>query len=420
MKNFLTKLALLALAATAGFFGWENHRLRGDVRKLRDTVQLLERERTPVAPAPVLDTGDRARALAEIEKQTSALRELPFQKPVQYKTIGREELREYLRKKLHEQYTPAELHDYGRTLETIGLIPGGTDLLAVVLGMYDEQVAAFYVPEERALYTFKDGGLASNLEKVTMAHELTHALQDQNFDLLKLPLRIKDNDDLALASSALVEGDATLLMGQYYGEHLDARNLLADVLGAVLGQRTAQFQSAPAYFREMMLFPYQEGAAFATAIFAAGGWEALNAAYRNPPQSTEEILHPEKFIGQRERPVRLELPAPPRAGWRKIGENTLGEFGLRSLFSQHHSVFEAVRAAQGWQGDRYQVYESSATGPVVLVWDSAWDTAADAEEFAASYRRLAQKRGVVFDIQVTGPRVAIRQASDAATLELWK
>lgn len=420
MKNFLTRLGLLILLAVIGYLGLENHRLRDTVRQLRETVRLLERERASAAEVPARESGDRARVLAEIERQTSALRQLNFQAPVQYKTIGRAELREYLQKKLLEQYRPAELRDYGRTLETVGLIPSGTDLAAVVLGLYDEQVAAFYVPEERALYTFEDAGLSSNLEKVTMAHELTHALQDQNFDLQKLPLRLKGNDDRALAAAALVEGDATILMAQFYGEYLDAGSILTDVLGAVLGQRTAQFQAAPAYFREMLLFPYQEGAAFATAVFAAGGWEALNAAYRQPPVSTEEILHPEKFLGPRELPAQIELPVTERDGWRTIGENTLGEFGIRSLLSQHLGVFEAIRAAQGWNGDRYQVHQQGADGPVVLRWESAWDSPSDADEFAAAYRRMAEKRGVVFEVEVTGARVSIRQASVAVALAAWR
>lgn len=420
MKNSLCKLALVALLVVAGYLGWQNQRLRAETRELSDTVRLLEREKRELAQRPVaVPAVDRAGTLAEIEKNTSRLRGLEFKRPVTYKNIGREELKKFLKAKLAEQYTPQEMHDYSRSLETLGLIPAGTDLLEVIVGLYDEQVAAFYVPEERALYTFKDTTLAKNLDKVTMAHELTHALQDQNFDLTKFPLKVKDNDDLALATAALIEGDATVLMTEYYAAHLDTRNVLGDVLGGVMGQQTAKLQAAPPYFRDMMLFPYQHGAEFAGALAAVNGPATLNAAFQRPPVSTREILHPEKYLKDRREPVKVELPKVEKPGWRLVGDNVLGEFGLRSLFSQYLDVYEAQRAAAGWLADRYHVYERGTTGPCVLDWQSEWETESDAKEFVATYDRVAQKRGVVVAVAVDGKRVSIRQAGDKSTLAEW-
>src|SRR5947209_6017203 len=299
MKKFLNNVLLLALSVAAGFLYWRNTDLRAKNVELRETVQLLEQEKRDLQAKSVAKPEEQPTTRAEIEQQTAALRGLSFKKPVTYKSIGREELRKVLETKLGEVYGPQELRDYGRTLETLGLIPPGTDLREAILGMYDEQVAAFYVPEERALYTFKDTTFSGNLDKVTLAHELTHALQDQNFDLTRFPLKVKDNDDLALATSALVEGDATVLMAQFYGEHLDLRNMLSDVMTGMLGQKTAKFQTAPAFFRELLLFPYQQGAEFATAVFVAGGTDALNEAFRHPPVSTKQILHPEKYLRDR-------------------------------------------------------------------------------------------------------------------------
>ncbi|MEI6085114.1 MAG: hypothetical protein WCS70_12540 [Verrucomicrobiota bacterium] len=424
MKNFFTKLIFLALVATAAFFGWRNYQLQQTVASYRATVQLLQKEKRDlqqqsVAIATAPRPEERAQLLAQIEKQTSELRGLPFKKPVTYKSIGRDELKHFLKGKITEQYNTQEMRDYGRTFETLGLLPAGTDLMDAILGLYDEQVAAFYVPEERALYTFKEKSFDSNLDKVTLAHELTHALQDQNYDLTTFPLKIKDNDDLALASSALVEGDATLLMAQFYGEYLDASNLLGDMLAGVVGQKTAKFNAAPAFLRESLLFPYQQGTEFATAIFAAGGTDALNAALQHPPVSTKEILHPEKFLHNRQAPEKIDMAKIEKPGWRLIGHNVLGEFGLRSLLAGPVGIFEAQRAADGWNGDRYQVYEHGSNGPCVLVWETAWETGPEAEEFAATYQRLAGKRGVTSEVQRAGNRVSIRQAPDVATLNDW-
>ncbi len=420
MKKFFTRLAFLALLVALGYLGWRNFELLRQNAALRDTVQLLERERRELqaksAPKPTGPTVTRA----DIERQTAALRGLSFQRPVNYKIIGRDELRKVIESKLAEQYNEQQLHDYGRTLETIGLIPEGTDLREAILGLYDEQVAAFYVPEERALYTFTDLSLDDNLDRVTLAHELTHALQDQNYDLTKFPLRVTDNDDLALATAALVEGDATLVMAQYYGENLDVRNMLKDVLGVMLGQNTAKFQAAPAYLRDSLLFPYQQGAEFAMAVFANGGADALNQAFERPPVSTKQILHPGKFLHDRQDPEKIELPKLDAPGWRLIGSNVVGEFGLRTLLAQQFGVLEAQRLAAGWNGDRYQVYERGPNGPTALVWTSAWETEPAATDFAEAWRNVAEKRGVVARIERDGLRIRIRQAQDAVVLEQLK
>ncbi len=445
MKKFLSEITILVLALIIGYLvwnpigvrrksgneGWEIANLRTENQMLRDTRVLLEMEKrdlqTQVAAGNAAKPEEQAETRAQIERQTAALRGLPFKKPVTYKMIGRDDLRKVLETKLGEQYSAQELRDYGRTLETLGLIPEGTDLHDAIVGLYDEQVAAFYIPEERALYTFKNMSLSSNLDRVTLAHELTHALQDQNYDLTTFPLKVKDNDDLALATSALVEGDATVLMAQYYGEHLDVSDMLSDVMGGMLGQKTAKFQAAPPFFREMMLFPYQQGTEFAMAVFAAGGTDALNEAFKHPPVSTQQILHPEKYLHDRRDPKKIALakrvvtgsPSSER-GWRLIGDNVLGEFGVRSLLSQQLGVLEAQRIAAGWNGDRYLVYERGSNGPTALVWTTAWTTEKEAGNFADAYRRLADKRGITAELERDGTHVRIRQAKDHGTLDELK
>ena len=424
MKKFFTNVAFVALFAALGYLGWRNYELHRQVRVLGETVNELEKERrdlqSKLAAGTTEKPEDVAAVRSEIERQTSSLRGLPFKKPVTYKVIGRDELRKVLETKLAEQYNSQELRDYGRSFETLGLIPEGTDLAEAILSLYDEQVAAFYVPEEHALYTFKDESFTKNLDRVTLAHELTHALQDQNFDLLKFPLKIKNNDDLALATSALVEGDATLLMAQYYGEHLDVRNMLGDVMGGMLGQKTAKFQAAPPFLQQLLLFPYQEGTEFTMAVFAAGGTDALNDAFKHPPVSSQQILHPDKFLHDRHDPEKIALKKLDAPGWRLIADNVLGEFGLRSLLAQHLSVLESQRLAAGWQGDRYQVYERGTNGPTALVWTTAWDTDQSAADFADAYRRIAEKRGVTIDLTRDATRVRLRQAKTTGTLDELK
>jgi len=410
-------LAFLILLVALGYLAWQNVQLGQQVRVLRETVAQLEKERRELqqqkvdAKAPAAKPEASASVRQEIEQRTSELRGLQFKRPVNYKMIDRAGLREFLIKKVKEQYTDQEIRDYGRSLATLGLVPEGTDLMGAMISLYDEQVGAFYLPEERSLYTFKDQSWTSGLDKMLLSHELTHALQDQNFDLTKFPLKVKDNDDLALASAALMEGDATVLMTRFYAENADSAQMIGDVT-ALLGQNTAKLQAAPPYLRDMLLFPYVQGQQFVMALSVAGGTDALNDAFRHPPVSTQQILHPEKFLHDRRNPESLTLPRLDSKDWRLIGHNVVGEFGIRSLLEQSLGLFEALQVAQGWIGDRYNVYERGTNGPTALVWITAWDDEQHAAAFEDAYKGLAQKRGVTARSNRDGVRVTIRQSSD--------
>ena len=411
------RLAFLILLVALGYLAWQNVQLGQQVRLLRGTVAQLEKERRELqqqkveAKSPAAKPEASAGVRQEIEQRTSELRGLQFKRPVNYKMIDRAELREFLIKKVKEQYTDQEIRDYGRSLATLGLVPEGTDLMGAMISLYDEQVGAFYLPEERSLYTFKDQSWTSGLDKMLLSHELTHALQDQNFDLTRFPLNVKDNDDLALASAALMEGDATVLMTRFYAENADPAHMIGDVT-ALLGQNTAKLQAAPPYLRDMLLFPYVQGQEFAMTLFSAGGTDALNDAFRHPPVSTQQILHPEEFLHDRRNPESLTLPRLDSKDWRLIGNNVLGEFGIRSLLEQSLGLFEALQVAQGWNGDRYNVYERGTNGPTALVWITAWDNEQHAAAFEDAYKGLARKRGVTARSNRDGARVTIRQSGD--------
>ena len=426
-KSFPTLIFLAALVAL-GLAGWENFRLRQNVAELRGEIAQLEQQRrdlqrqvtsTERGPKPEEKTVDRQ----QIEQQTSELRGLTFKNPVNYKIIDRKELRAVLAEKVKEQYTEQQLRDYSRSLAAFGLIPEDTDLLKVLVSLYGEQVAAFYIPEERALYTFKDLVFSSNIDKMLLSHELTHALQDQNFDLQKFPLKIKDNDDLALATSALVEGDATVLMTRWYVENIDPSKMLGD-LGAMFGQDTTKLRAAPAFLREMLVFPYQQGQSFAMSLYVAGGTAAIDAAFRNPPTCTKDILHPELFLKQRATPEHMEPPAFDSKDWRLIGSNDLGEFGTGFLLKQGMGAYDAQVLAQGWNGDRYHVYEHGTNGPTALVWATAWEDEQQAGEFADAYKKVEDARGGAFAanlrIHRDGKHVTIVQSSEPSFLDLWE
>jgi hypothetical protein len=412
MKKFFLKLLLLTFCIALGYLGWRVLELRHENNTLR--TKLAEQ---PRAPKPE----EQAELRRQVEEQTSEIRGLPFKHPVDYKMIARNELRALLVGKVREQYSEQEIRDYSRSLAALGLVPAGTDLLDAMVSLYDEQVGAFYVPEERALYTFKDLAWTSGLDKMLLSHELTHALQDQNFDLTTFALKVKDNDDLALANAALIEGDATLEMTLWYAQHTDPGHILGDV-AAMLKQNVTKLRDAPPYLREMLLFPYQEGQTFAMALYSDGGTAALNAAFRNPPRSTQQILHPEKFLTERHDPVAVEVPPVQSPGWRLIGNNVLGEFGIRSLLGQESGAWEAQLVAQGWRGDRYHAYERGKDGPTAVVWVTVWDGEPSAAEFEDAYNRLDKKREatpqMTARVHRDGVQVTIQRSADPSFFEL--
>ncbi|MBI3463878.1 MAG: hypothetical protein HY000_12600, partial [Planctomycetes bacterium] len=151
------------------------------------------------------------------------------------------------------------------------------------------------------------------------------------------------------------------------------------------------FRTAPAIFRESLIFPYFKGMVFILHLTNRGGWEPVNAAFRDPPTSTEQILHPEKYREPRDVPTAIALPdmkAVIDEAWKKLGENVLGEFQISILLT---GVKDAAQASAGWDGDRYAVFEGEA-GKLGLVWLSTWDRPEDAKEFATAYARYLQEK----------------------------
>lgn len=382
MKKFLVTVVLVALLAGFGYLAARMLSLSRENAGSGETARGGEDESGRRASKPE----ESAEVRASIEKQTGALRGLGFKEPVMYKMIERKDLRSVLEQQVNEQYSEAELRDYSRSLVAIGLVPAGTDVLRVLMGLYGEQVAAFYIPEQHALYTFKDQAWTGSMDKMVLSHELVHALQDQHFDVGKLPLKLKTNDDMVLATAALVEGDATVLMMRWYANHAEMGGALQDLL-SVFAQNTKALGDAPEFLRESLIFPYQQGERFVSALVTSGGLEAVNRAFASPPVSTEQVLHPAKYLGDRDDPVAVTPGIGAPAGWRRIGDNVLGEWGVRGLLKGRVGMFEAQVAAMGWEGDRYHVYERGADGPLGVVWESAWETEDDARELVAAYEK---------------------------------
>jgi len=370
----------------------------------------------------LLELGDRLADqgdyLAALKKYTRAyqgvvskIRGQNFVQPVQPSIFNRRELGVEMLRLMEQEYTPEELRLMEASYKVWGLIPPELDATALMTAMLTEEVAGFYDPDNKRMVLIVEEGtvakpswLGSLLgakaafdkdeQKTTLAHELTHALQDQLYDLNAMEAGIEHDDDMLLAFSALVEGDATLLMSMEAGGMQDIQEMNPDAMRATFsimswmmplaGGKT--FRSAPPIFRDSLTFPYFQGMLFTLAVASQGDWEQVHNTYQDPPVSTEQILHPQKYLGQRDWPQEVQLPDVSDllkpAGWEFLGGNCLGELQTAILLKR---VFGGQAAAAGWDGDRYHVLESDA-GHLGLVYASVWDSPVDAQEFAQAYQ----------------------------------
>jgi hypothetical protein len=248
-----------------------------------------------------------------------------------------------------------------------------------------------------------------------ISHELTHALQDQHFNLRRFEKWPRGDSDAELAAHALIEGDATLAMNLYLVKN--PMVALAFSKSLITGVATAQYDQAPRAMRESLIFPYLQGSVWATQLYKKGGWPMVSEAYTRLPLSTEQILHPEKYF-KYERPLKLVLPdltslletkqetgesavgrAKPRlatrqptSAWRRVESNVNGEWGYYLILDQFlNALPESKRAAAGWAGDRYAVYEGP-NGQVFLAQITAWDTDDEAREFFDAYVKRTELR----------------------------
>ena len=240
---------------------------------------------------------------AAILKETSEIRELPILHPVKSGAQSRAEIEQMVIHNLDEQNTPAESHATEQVLKKLGLAPPDFQYRAFLIKLLTEQVAGYFDPKQQEFFLADWIDLEG--QKPVMAHELTHALQDQHFNLRRFEKWPKGDSDAELAAHALIEGDATLAMKIYM-----ARNpLVAFAFIRSFGSTampSEQFKQAPRALRESLVFPYQEGLDWATAVYKKSGWSGVSRAFAELPQSTEQVLHPEKYFAH-EAPEKLNL-----------------------------------------------------------------------------------------------------------------
>jgi hypothetical protein len=341
-----------------------------------------------------------------IEEQVADLRGLPIGDEVPRVLIRRENVEQTLRQMLIEQGYAETLADRARSLSALGLIKPTYDLFKYAMNGLADNIGGFYIPWLKQLFVI--GTRFGGVERFVFAHEFDHALTDQHFhiDALGVYPDCLDDQQRCAAIRALVEGDATLLMQQWWRQYAGPQDY-QDILRYRPPRQTLPDDYPPPYVSRDLDFPYLEGLKFVEFLHKRGNWAEVNRAYENLPASTEQILHPEKYLAD-EQPIVVSAPALTGtlgAGWRLIDDDVLGEWTTYLILNAGADLAaqitnnEALSASRGWGGDHYQVYYNDVVSQTVLAAEWAWDTPRDATEFkAAMLKHLGERfRGLRID-----------------------
>jgi hypothetical protein len=378
-------------------------------------------------PAAAADDSSRAEgyaalnaaALDRLRSMMGELRGRPFVEPVPVETLTRDQSREFLRRKMRQEYPPEAIAAEEISYRHFGLLGPTEELEALFVELMVERAAGFYDPEARRLFIVEGQPWAG----LVLAHELAHALQDQMFGIDRMLRASRGDDDRLRAVQAMIEGEAMWLAGRLSSRRAASR-ILSDVRPTTVSDGRAPAAAAPetavafpAVLQAELSFPYTSGLAWAEAIASEPeGPVGMDAWFREPPDSTEQILHPDRAREPRDRPdtpPRRVLPDLGPEGWRLVKANTWGGFGVRLVVGGVEAD-GGVSAAAGWDGDLFGVYEAPGQR-TALVWVSIWDSERDAAEAQRALEEWLSRRhatGEGFSLERRGRRLALAEGLD--------
>jgi hypothetical protein len=349
----------------------------------------------PARPGTGTETARIAAMLARIEK----VRELASTKAVPGVVLDRAALIARVKAHVARELPPQAIRNEGLELQLFGFLPTGFDYEAAEYDLLEEQLAGYYEPADGTMYLASD--LQVDEADATLAHELVHALQDQHWDLERRSRYRPGAGDEAEAVSALAEGDATsamydMIVPKVLGVHATALDV-PDIAGQIReGISQGPGAKAPHVMRSSLASPYIYGSLFVNELRRQGGWAAVDRAWEDPPATSEQILHVEKWLAHE---AALPVHAPPfaslGAGWTVADEDSEGELGTRTAFEEWLPLEGAAEASGGWGGDRAVLVTSG--DKAAFGWRLRYDggAAAATHAYKALTRGLEQALGPV-------------------------
>jgi hypothetical protein len=379
MKRKSIALLCCFLAAALSCWGQEGSRPSG------------ESQTAGKADAEFLQAAD------EVLVEMSKLLSLPIREPLKRSVRSREEIRQFLIRQMREDKDDAKRYADQRALEAFGLIPKGYPLDEKLLELLTEQIAGLYDPKEREFFIADWTNPAE--QRMIMAHELTHALQDQYFQVEKWEEAVKSNDDAQLARESVLEGSATIAMYDYLLRKTgkSTRDISDFDPSLLIGDPndSPELSQAPIVIQDEITFPYLAGASFVQRVLKkSNGWPDLHKLFENPPASTQQILHPDLYF-QGVAPTQVDLTPVTKAvprGWKKLDENVMGEFAMKEVLKQFLGMERADELAPSWAGDRYAIYQREPGGRTLLVIRLKLSDGSAAARFFGAYSDLLERK----------------------------
>jgi hypothetical protein len=336
-----------------------------------------------------------------IEEDVVGIRGLSLEHPIERALLSPEQLEQRVLDDFLSDYTPEEARQDTITLAAFGLLEPNFDFLTLYKKLLTEQIAGFYDNEEKKMYVVQEQAF-EGMQRMTYAHEFTHALQDAvyNFDdgLGFNDDSCEKESEKCAAIQALIEGDATLAELSWFQEYSTAedKQQIRDFYNVY---KSPVYDNAPEFLKKDFLFPYENGLNFVQWLYDAGGWTAVDNAYKNTPISTEQILHPEKYPF--EQPIQITTPSFSSIlddDWVELDRGVMGEWYTYLILGYgidpdgRINLDVASDAAEGWGGDSYVVYHNDAQAKTIMVIQYTWDTVNDANEFSDAFQEYAGSR----------------------------
>jgi len=339
---------------------------------------------------------DFAQAADEVLHNMSEITGLSLISPLKKTLRSRDEIRAYVIKQMDEDKDTAQRYADAKSAEAFGLLPKNFDLDAFMVELLTEQIAGLYDPKAHEFYIADWIPLED--QRMVMAHELTHALEDQHFQIETWLKAARPNDDAELAREAFLEGSAMAAMVDYLlqgtGKSVnDMPEFDPSLLTGDIGD-TPSMKKAPPFIKDALVFPYFAGMKFTAASLKPNGWPALGKVFKNPPVSTQQIMHPALYKSSHV-PEKVTLPdVQSRLGkdWKKLDDNLMGEFGWKEILKQYLGEDRAAPLAAAWDGDRYLVYEHQPSKRLLLVARLHLASAEQANRFFGQYSELLEKK----------------------------
>jgi hypothetical protein len=350
------------------------------------------------APAKRWTQAELEQVSDSIKSDLEEMRGMKFKRPVKVKVTDKKGFLEYARKRQEKTETPERRSRDECIAKMLGAIPPDMNLQTTLEKLLEEQVGGFYDPGSDTFYLMETFG--GDLAKIILSHELTHALDDQYFDLDENLKKLRQDTDAEFAYSAVVEGSGTSAMNQWTVQHMKDLDRKALLEAGNVG--TQGLEEAPPFLWVPLIAVYLRGEGFLVRTpgmniaMKAAKMEDIRQAFEHPPRSAEQILHPGKYWDEKEidepRSVAIDS-SKLSGGWKVLGEDTLGELFLalvttpveaRAKFDPKNplsvlGIQYTNKAAEGWGGDRALLLEKGDARALWLV--TVWDTPEDAKEF---------------------------------------